>query len=102
MKMPDRIAILGKLPNCQICEKHGFEVEAAYDANLGDPFNRWAYVCNLCFAVFGKGLGIGRGQKIKELAYVKAIIWTPNWKEWQFKLNDLQYWVVEQNSMLNL
>lgn len=44
---------------CDFCGK-----EAEYDGKT--KFGPWAYMCQQCFARYGIGLGLGRGQKLKK------------------------------------
>lgn len=45
---------------CDLCKRK----QAKYDAKT--TLGPWAYLCEECFKRFGVGLGLGRGQKIKE------------------------------------
>ncbi len=46
------------LPTCDICDQQ----KATYDGKtIHGP---WAFMCEMCFALHGKGLGLGLGQKL--------------------------------------
>ena len=48
---------LSIIPKCNLCSN-----QAGYDARTVNGF--WAYLCETCYAKYGIGLGLGRGQKI--------------------------------------
>ena len=48
--------------DCDFCQQEGKKVEAAYDG--ATQFGPWAYMCDLHFMLFGRGLGTGRGQRL--------------------------------------
>lgn len=52
-----------KLPRCQIPLAHPEgSPEAVYDGRTrGGP---WAYMCEACFGEYGRGLGLGKGQRL--------------------------------------
>jgi hypothetical protein len=52
------------LPDCDICKKQGRKHKAQYDAKMAA--GPWAYMCQLCWSMFGASpkLGIGIGQKL--------------------------------------
>ena len=54
---------VGTLTTCNVCkgDYHG----VMYDASLRS-FGCWANVCSGCFARYGKGLGVGLGQRYEK------------------------------------
>lgn len=50
------------LPNCDLCERDGKTVPAAYDGKT--VFGPWANMCQDDFITYGVGLGTGRGQRL--------------------------------------
>lgn len=50
---------IGKLPKCQFCDRI-----ARYDAKT--RMGPWAYLCEHHFGLYGVGLGLGKGQYLKE------------------------------------
>ena len=55
------IAIVFQKPDCDFCTT-GVGSQAQYDgATVQGP---WANMCNMHFRQYGKGLGLGRGQKL--------------------------------------
>ena len=46
-------------PTCDICNKQ----PAKYDGKT--IMGPWAYMCEECFKVYGEGLGLGKGQVLK-------------------------------------
>ena len=51
------IVVVVELPKCSFCSKI-----ADYDGRT--RFGSWAYMCTLCFLMFGVGLGLGKGQEL--------------------------------------
>ena len=52
-----------QLPPCDIhLQTDGSVVTAGYDG--ATRFGPWAYMCHACFTSYGRGLGIGRGQRL--------------------------------------
>jgi len=50
---------------CDICHHNGKEdIPAIYDAKT--TYGMWAYLCEDCFRRIGRGLGIGKGQKLRK------------------------------------
>ena len=45
---------------CDICKLN----QAKYDCKTKQ--GPWANLCETCFKIYGTGLGLGKGQKIKE------------------------------------
>lgn len=61
-------AAVAKLPNCDI-HKYTFGeiVTAQYDGKTTQDSpgqGSWAYMCEDCFDNYGKGLGLGVGQRL--------------------------------------
>lgn len=50
--------VLTERPRCDICEGR----PAAYDA--ATTMGPWAYMCVPCFEKYGRGLGMGLGQRL--------------------------------------
>lgn len=50
---------------CDFCKSEKKEERAVYDGKT--VFGYWAFMCDKHFTVFGSGLGLGFGQKIKKL-----------------------------------
>lgn len=57
-----------RLPKCDFCGriarynsrvKSGIEAHLVFEARYG-----WAYMCEACFAIYGVGLGLGKGQEL--------------------------------------
>lgn len=59
---PGTEAIVPKYPKCDYCAKAGRDNDARYDAETQS--GPWANMCGLHFALYGKGLGEGRGQRL--------------------------------------
>ena len=53
---------VSKLPDCDFCSKEGHKVPARYDGKT--TFGPWANMCQAHFAIYGIGLGLGRGQRL--------------------------------------
>ena len=53
--------IVSKLPKCDVCDE-----TAHYDAQV-DPYRSWMFLCDYHFEKFNCRLGLGRGQKLKEV-----------------------------------
>lgn len=51
-----------QIPECDICKGAGRTVPAGYDG--ATTFGPWAYMCVDCFVRYGRGLGLGRGQRL--------------------------------------
>lgn len=50
---------------CDLCNQRGaLLTPAKYDGKT--KIGPWAFMCDECFSKWGVGLGIGKGQKIKE------------------------------------
>lgn len=69
MTEPNTTVIVDTLPRCDFrniveqlsaCSHDG---EAHYDGKMREV-GSWAYMCEHHFAVFGIGLGLGRGQRL--------------------------------------
>jgi hypothetical protein len=54
--------IVQSIPDCDMCKQDGEKTPAYADAAL--VFGSWGYVCVSHFNQFGKGLGMGRGQRL--------------------------------------
>ena len=54
--MKDTTAV-SEIPVCNFCEE-----DAEYDGQT--IFGPWAYMCKRCFRKYGRGLGLGQGQKL--------------------------------------
>lgn len=54
--------IVSELPYCDFCKKHLLTNYAKYDAKT--TLGPWANMCESHFAMYGKGLGLGIGQKL--------------------------------------
>ncbi|GIM90103.1 hypothetical protein [Paractinoplanes toevensis] len=63
-----------ELPNCDIhLQMHGMVVPAGYDG--ATRLGPWANMCPACFTLHGRGLGIGRGQRL----LVEGAGWIARW-----------------------
>lgn len=60
MPKPHTEVTVSVLPPCDIHQND--QVLAEYDAK--SVMGPWAYMCKECFAVYGVGLGMGRGQRL--------------------------------------
>jgi hypothetical protein len=49
---------------CDFCSKGAF-----YDGKT--QMGPWAYMCKICFIKYGVGLGLGKGQELKEVQKMK-------------------------------
>lgn len=55
-------AEMALIPECDYCDMGNVKADAAYDgATIHGP---WAYMCESHFASYGKGLGLGKGQRL--------------------------------------
>lgn len=52
------------LPKCDFCRFNGVEKDARYDGSTTKD-GRWAYMCGAHFSIYGMGLGLGVGQRLK-------------------------------------
>ncbi len=60
----DTEVVVDKYPPCDFCNQHEPSIiyqAAHYDGNT--DFG-WAYMCDEHFKIYGKGLGLGKGQKL--------------------------------------
>jgi len=61
--MSTKEVVMDELPWCDICKRRGVFQKASYDGvTLNGP---WAYMCEDCFHLVGRGLGTGLGRKLK-------------------------------------
>ncbi len=58
----EKVVELGLIPLCEFCIEKGRKIEASVDGKT--CFGGWAFMCNMCHKQYGKGFGLGRGQKI--------------------------------------
>lgn len=60
------IAVVGTMPECDVCPKFGFSSKVAkYDAKTKFQGQPWAYQCEHCYGYFGfDRLGLGWGQRL--------------------------------------
>jgi len=58
MKECNTVVKVERLPACNFCGR-----VAIYDGRTKE--GPWAYMCERCFPVHGKGLGLGKGQKLE-------------------------------------
>jgi hypothetical protein len=75
---PMVVAIMGELPNCDLCQAQGPKVnQARYDGKLvADTRGFWAYMCPFCFAEQGpKWLGAGIGQYLVAESEIPSQVW---------------------------
>lgn len=57
------VAYLPALPACDICMARGKpRAQAQFDGKT--VHGPWAYMCTMCFGIYGTGLGTGRGQRL--------------------------------------
>jgi hypothetical protein len=54
--------VLTERPDCDICKQQGRKRPAYVDCKTKQ--GPWAYACTQCFARYGIGLGMGRGQRL--------------------------------------
>jgi len=54
--------IVQSIPDCDVCKQEGKTTPAYADASL--TIGSWGYVCVSHFNLYGKGLGLGRGQRL--------------------------------------
>ena len=60
--MTGTTAHVAKLPKCDFCKDDKVDKYALYD---GKTINgMWAFMCDAHFALYGTGLGMGRGQRL--------------------------------------
>jgi len=59
--MSERVDV-DKLPTCDFCRDAGVTQDALYDGKT--TAGPWAWMCGLHFAVWGVGLGTGKGQRL--------------------------------------
>jgi hypothetical protein len=55
-------AYVASLPECDLCRENGSSVPANYDGKT--PSGPWAFMCDDHFALLGRGLGTGLGQRL--------------------------------------
>jgi hypothetical protein len=60
--MSDTSVVVSKIPPCDVCKQGGVTAPAYADAAL--TLGSWGYVCVEHFNQYGKGLGLGRGQRL--------------------------------------
>jgi hypothetical protein len=60
--MSDTTVIMQSIPDCDVCKMSGETTPAYADASL--TLGSWGYVCIQHFNLYGKGLGLGRGQRL--------------------------------------
>lgn len=56
-------ATVTTIPNCDLCKDKGVVSPAYVDGRT--VWGPWAYMCRLCFAIYGTGLGTGSGQVLE-------------------------------------
>ena len=56
--MPAKQVLVDKLPKCSIHTDR----DAHFD--FASTMGPWMYGCELCFAKYGRGLGVGKGQQL--------------------------------------
>ena len=54
---------LGTVNDCDLCQK---PIEGEF-VDGQTTFGPWALMCQRCFSVFGRGLGLGRGQQYQRV-----------------------------------
>lgn len=75
---PTVVAVIGELPDCDLCQAQGNKVnQARYDGKLAaDSRGFWAYMCPFCFVEQGpKRLGGGIGQYLVAEHEIPQRIW---------------------------
>jgi hypothetical protein len=60
--MADTSVVVATIPDCDLCKQVGVTKPAYADASL--TLGSWGYVCLQHFNEYGKGLGLGRGQRL--------------------------------------
>ena len=59
--MPDTWTIVDKIPNCDTCKADPPRLAYADGKTNMGP---WGFMCKACFAMYGTGLGLGKGQEL--------------------------------------
>lgn len=57
------VARVDELPPCDFCKELGRYTEARYDGSTTK--GPWAYMCGAHYSIYGMGLGLGVGQRLK-------------------------------------
>lgn len=57
------IARVETLPPCDFCKDLGRYTDARYDGKTTK--GPWAYMCGAHYSIYGMGLGLGVGQRLK-------------------------------------